>query len=181
MVWDGISHSNGMFSSTSSHSLTFYESGSAQMGRGKYHIVWTSPLLYGEAVQNVTRSQRRDTQTHTWSWWGTARSSLYAVYLYFHSQCITLRRTNARLKLTLARDIGVVVEEEGMVNCSPLDSCSGQWRSWQRWGMATSSTWLLVRRTRHHCILYPPSHPPQCGYCKEIKKWRHHCVALLLS
>ena len=71
-----------MFSSTSSHSLTFYESGSAQMRRGKYHIVWTSPLLYGEAVQNVTRSQRRDTQTHTWSWWGTARSSLYAVYLY---------------------------------------------------------------------------------------------------
>ena len=153
----------------------------AQMGRGKYHIVWTSPLLYGEAVQNVTRSQRRDTQTHTWSWWGTARSSLYAVYLYFHSQCITARRTNATLKLTLARDIGVVVEEEGMVNCSPLDSCSGHWRSWQRWGMATSSTWLLVRRTRHHCILYFPSHPPQCAYCKEIRKWRHHCVALLLS
>ena len=65
MVWDDITHLNGMFSSTSSHSLTFYESGSAQMGRGKYHIVWTSPLLYGEAVQNVTRSQRRDTQTHT--------------------------------------------------------------------------------------------------------------------
>ena len=166
-----------MFSCTSGRSIALCESGSAQMRRGKYHIVWTSPLLYGEAVQNVTRSQRRDTQTHTWSWWGTARSSLYAVYLYFHSQCITARRTNARLKLTLARDIGVVVEEEGMVNCSPLDSCSGQWRSWQRWGMATSSTWLLVRRTRHHRILYIPSHPPQCGYCKEIRK----CVALLLS
>ena len=73
------------------------------------------------------------------------------------TQCTcTSTPTNATLKLTLARDIGVVVEEEGMVNCSPLDSCSGQWRSWQRWGMATSSTWLLVRRTRHHCILYLP-------------------------
>ena len=107
----------------------------------------------------------------------------YAVYLYIHSQCITARRTNARLKLTLARDIGVVVEEEGMVNCSPLDSCSGQWRSWQRWGMATSSTWLLVRRTRHHCILYLPSHPPQCGYCKETESgdiivWLCFCLHL---
>ena len=95
-----------MFSCTSGRSIALCESGSAQMSGGKYHIVWTSPLLYGEAVQNVTRSQRRDTQTHSWSWWGTARSSLYAVYLYFHSQCITARRTNATLKLTLARDIG---------------------------------------------------------------------------